>query len=168
MIRRPPRSTLFPYTTLFRSERVPGRRAARRPRRSPRLPPAAIRPVGARPRPAVLRPAGRRTVPGPPRHAGRLAAARRRPRGPTQAVGHRPPHPARLLLGRLARRAVRLGAPRARGATGARRSGTSDRAVAREIRAPPRPPHGRPVDRARTRRADRLRARAARPRKVSP
>src|SRR3712207_7861228 len=25
MIRRPPRSTLFPYTTLFRSERVMGR-----------------------------------------------------------------------------------------------------------------------------------------------
>src|SRR3712207_7411715 len=24
MIRRPPRSTLFPYTTLFRSEEVPG------------------------------------------------------------------------------------------------------------------------------------------------
>src|SRR2546430_12412871 len=27
MIRRPPRSTLFPYTTLFRSPRLPGRRA---------------------------------------------------------------------------------------------------------------------------------------------
>src|SRR5689334_23907996 len=26
MIRRPPRSTLFPYTTLFRSERAPRRR----------------------------------------------------------------------------------------------------------------------------------------------
>src|SRR5688572_32368683 len=26
MIRRPPRSTLFPYTTLFRSRRRPGRR----------------------------------------------------------------------------------------------------------------------------------------------
>src|SRR3712207_8169545 len=25
MIRRPPRSTLFPYTTLFRSDHVPGR-----------------------------------------------------------------------------------------------------------------------------------------------
>src|SRR5256885_10581004 len=25
MIRRPPRSTLFPYTTLFRSARLPGR-----------------------------------------------------------------------------------------------------------------------------------------------
>src|SRR3712207_7838108 len=30
MIRRPPRSTLFPYTTLFRSPR-PGRRLVRRP-----------------------------------------------------------------------------------------------------------------------------------------
>src|SRR3989442_6022455 len=28
MIRRPPRSTLFPYTTLFRSERAFGRRHA--------------------------------------------------------------------------------------------------------------------------------------------
>src|SRR5438093_10179920 len=31
MIRRPPRSTLFPYTTLFRSRRRGGRRAARGP-----------------------------------------------------------------------------------------------------------------------------------------
>src|SRR3712207_8009121 len=30
MIRRPPRSTLFPYTTLFRSELVPPVRGARR------------------------------------------------------------------------------------------------------------------------------------------
>src|SRR5256885_10062390 len=29
MIRRPPRSTLFPYTTLFRSERVPDDALAR-------------------------------------------------------------------------------------------------------------------------------------------
>src|SRR5688572_32161112 len=34
MIRRPPRSTLFPYTTLFRS----GRTAARRPAQFVRLP----------------------------------------------------------------------------------------------------------------------------------
>src|SRR2546428_6068216 len=32
MIRRPPRSTLFPYTTLFRSDDDPERRAARRAR----------------------------------------------------------------------------------------------------------------------------------------
>src|SRR2546425_3209443 len=30
MIRRPPRSTLFPYTTLFRSGRAPGRAAVLR------------------------------------------------------------------------------------------------------------------------------------------
>src|SRR2546425_5339199 len=36
MIRRPPRSTLFPYTTLFRSLRPRGRRLARAPPR-PRL-----------------------------------------------------------------------------------------------------------------------------------
>src|SRR5438094_7583432 len=34
MIRRPPRSTLFPYTTLFRSRRT-GRRRAWRPSRRP-------------------------------------------------------------------------------------------------------------------------------------
>src|SRR3712207_7421227 len=34
MIRRPPRSTLFPYTTLFRSE-VDGYRLVRRPRDGP-------------------------------------------------------------------------------------------------------------------------------------
>src|SRR3712207_7029802 len=31
MIRRPPRSTLFPYTTLFRSRPAPARRQPRRP-----------------------------------------------------------------------------------------------------------------------------------------
>src|SRR6478672_13380724 len=38
MIRRPPRSTLFPYTTLFRSAAHPagGRRPARRLRPAPR------------------------------------------------------------------------------------------------------------------------------------
>src|SRR3712207_7734984 len=32
MIRRPPRSTLFPYTTLFRSDAAGAGRGARRPR----------------------------------------------------------------------------------------------------------------------------------------
>src|SRR5688572_32677659 len=36
MIRRPPRSTLFPYTTLFRSRRGGRRRAHGRPSRRPR------------------------------------------------------------------------------------------------------------------------------------
>src|SRR5258708_8732573 len=37
MIRRPPRSTLFPYTTLFRSERARRRRRVRADPRAPRL-----------------------------------------------------------------------------------------------------------------------------------
>src|SRR5256885_4545600 len=36
MIRRPPRSTLFPYTTLFRSRSGPSGRAARTSRRAGR------------------------------------------------------------------------------------------------------------------------------------
>src|SRR2546429_2093077 len=36
MIRRPPRSTLFPYTTLFRSRFLPVRRANQRAQGAPR------------------------------------------------------------------------------------------------------------------------------------
>src|SRR6266581_7091570 len=39
MIRRPPRSTLFPYTTLFRSRRRPPSRSARCPSTRPRSTP---------------------------------------------------------------------------------------------------------------------------------
>src|SRR2546422_7285373 len=49
MIRRPPRSTLFPYTTLFRS-RCGGGSASPRPRAAPRAPAGA-----ARRRPEALR-----------------------------------------------------------------------------------------------------------------
>src|SRR6266542_1668699 len=71
MIRRPPRSTLFPYTTLFRSRRCRPRRTRPRPprpnqrcRRSAGSPPARSqsRPAGAgapggrRKRPAATRP----------------------------------------------------------------------------------------------------------------
>src|SRR3712207_9021790 len=53
MIRRPPRSTLFPYTTLFRSDRGgrrrPGRRRGAPGRGIP--PPARPRPVGRGPEP---------------------------------------------------------------------------------------------------------------------
>src|SRR3712207_6942142 len=53
MIRRPPRSTLFPYTTLFRSPGGP--RRARRERRGGRAGhPACLRRLGAR-RPARVR-----------------------------------------------------------------------------------------------------------------
>src|SRR3712207_7202932 len=43
MIRRPPRSTLFPYTTLFRSREGGHRHLRRRPRARLRLPPGARR-----------------------------------------------------------------------------------------------------------------------------
>src|SRR2546421_12286269 len=45
MIRRPPRSTLFPYTTLFRSAVPP---ADRRPLRREPLSPSALLPVPGR------------------------------------------------------------------------------------------------------------------------
>src|SRR3712207_7346211 len=51
MIRRPPRSTLFPYTTLFRSP--PRRRARRRAARRARPAPAARRRLGAQAAPHV-------------------------------------------------------------------------------------------------------------------
>src|SRR5438132_7208268 len=35
MVRRPPRSTLFPYTTLFRSRALPGHPGRHRVRRAP-------------------------------------------------------------------------------------------------------------------------------------
>src|SRR2546421_6826092 len=48
MIRRPPRSTLFPYTTLFRSLRYRGaQRSPHPPRRAPPQPPSA--PIGPTP-----------------------------------------------------------------------------------------------------------------------
>src|SRR5256885_12576309 len=42
MIRRPPRSTLFPYTTLFRSAPGPGHRDPYRRHRRRRLPPRTL------------------------------------------------------------------------------------------------------------------------------
>src|SRR3712207_7163097 len=61
MIRRPPRSTLFPYTTLFRSQ-------ARRRRRPLRRGPARHRPA-RRLRPRALRPAARAGPQDPGDHA---------------------------------------------------------------------------------------------------
>src|SRR2546426_7120046 len=43
MIRRPPRSTLFPYTTLFRSHSCPAETVSCRRRRPAAPPPAAFR-----------------------------------------------------------------------------------------------------------------------------
>src|SRR5215210_7706645 len=69
MIRRPPRSTLFPYTTLFRPTRRGGAAVQRpgqgpaglRPRR-----PAGATPAGAVPRPARPGPPPGRPAPAPP------------------------------------------------------------------------------------------------------
>src|SRR5947207_9326799 len=47
MIRRPPRSTLFPYTTLFRSSHLPTR-SSRSAATSRRTPPAAPFPCSTR------------------------------------------------------------------------------------------------------------------------
>src|SRR2546430_6534453 len=50
MIRRPPRSTLFPYTTLFRSASSTRKRAHSEPRASGSLPPCRWRPRSPMPR----------------------------------------------------------------------------------------------------------------------
>src|SRR3712207_8042988 len=55
MIRRPPRSTLFPYTTLFRSRHQAGRRRSPRERRLH---------VEQRAEPRVVRDGRRRAAPG--------------------------------------------------------------------------------------------------------
>src|SRR5256885_10831316 len=60
MIRRPPRSTLFPYTTLFRSERVDHRVAGRE---APRRPGGKSQPAGRR---GIERTRGERVAAGPP------------------------------------------------------------------------------------------------------
>src|SRR3712207_9507519 len=91
MIRRPPRSTLFPYTTLFRSDRAA-------PDRRPRTPPGGLLAV----RGAVLRGPGLR----------RLGGLRDR-----QARGHALPpsrgrlplwHPRAPARARLDRKSTRL------------------------------------------------------------
>src|SRR2546427_4412705 len=57
MIRRPPRSTLFPYTTLFRSGVRPGRRGVRLAGRGAEQP---VRLPGPRPEPPLDLPVGGR------------------------------------------------------------------------------------------------------------
>src|SRR3989449_10792776 len=95
MIRRPPRSTLFPYTTLFRSRT----RGLGPPRvRLPRDPRAVVRghllrellSERARPR-ATLAAGGRRAVP-PPSGRRRRVSAHRRSRRAARARRPRVPH----------------------------------------------------------------------------
>src|SRR5256885_15163386 len=80
MIRRPPRSTLFPYTTLFRSKSEPGPRdRADDPRREPRndLRRGRGRLHGRRRRDAARGPAATRRGEGP-RPSGRARASHAR------------------------------------------------------------------------------------------
>src|SRR2546425_13260233 len=109
MIRRPPRSTLFPYTTLFRSparhllrdadarvrpapllRRIPPRRLDRRRRRPPRDPPAAAGaprrhdPARHVARLLLLRPGARRHGGRRPQAHPRLALRRRAPGDPRE------------------------------------------------------------------------------------
>src|SRR6266540_7386055 len=88
MIRRPPRSTLFPYTTLFRSPPRPG------PRGSPQPRPAARAARRDRPGEAPV-PVGDRL---PPPRGG--ARRRRQPGGPAGRRGRRRGRDHRLPLGR--------------------------------------------------------------------
>src|SRR6266436_208734 len=123
MIRRPPRSTLFPYTTLFRSPlhgecRLGGRPPAR-PKRFhrplPRPSPRALRILGWRGHPPIPRPPPHAshqrphlppprlrpglhhypTPPLPPRHRPRKLSPTRRLR-PSPPRGRRYPPPRRL------------------------------------------------------------------------
>src|SRR3712207_9086221 len=80
MIRRPPRSTLFPYTTLFRSRRDRHPPPALRPRPLARAPLREGGALGRRPRQAPL-PAlrGRADDPLPPADDRRVGHLRARP-----------------------------------------------------------------------------------------
>src|SRR5215467_8954374 len=94
MIRRPPRSTLFPYTTLFRSGPLP--RLHRLRAGQPRPLPVPVQPARAhrRPGPAPGKPAH---LPRPGRLDQPLPAGRPGPRGRRPALAGRPG------LGRAAR-----------------------------------------------------------------
>src|SRR2546430_7587612 len=81
MIRRPPRSTLFPYTTLFRSveaERGDDQTQLRDVVREDRVRPARLRePLQSGKRVAEQLPADLRVDVEPPRDVGKLESARR-------------------------------------------------------------------------------------------
>src|SRR5215203_2863742 len=80
MIRRPPRSTLFPYTTLFRSRLPPGARADPLRRAAARLGPAAGR----------ARPHDRDEHHSPPRGAAPAQAGGTGRAGPAGRLARRP------------------------------------------------------------------------------
>src|SRR6266513_3839298 len=126
MIRRPPRSTLFPYTTLFRSPAP----------RAPRLQGAHSEGRNRRPAPA---PAGQRRQ-GPERRTRRRSVSQHRlasapalsrerprslPRSAARAVGSRPRHE------RAGSHSRRIGAPQ-----GSARNARRPAAAARRARSP--------------------------------
>src|SRR5256885_5634597 len=69
MIRRPPRSTLFPSTTLFRSPAPPG---SGRPPPGAAPPPGSTRPAGTSTRPPPRPPGGGRRGPRSEEHTSEL------------------------------------------------------------------------------------------------
>src|SRR3546814_13063463 len=98
MIRRPPRSTrtdtLFPYTTLFRSNPLPARHPAARGERAPAVPADPYRPGGLG---AVLRTDRQVHPPHPGRSRDRaLPDHRRRPREGRHDTTPRHPPGARI------------------------------------------------------------------------
>src|SRR2546425_4697137 len=88
MIRRPPRSTLFPYTTLFRSRHGGAPVGGQEPRLVLAAPRAPGRQRGERQTSQVHRLASACGAPAPPRPAARTL----RSTGPPPPVGAPPPH----------------------------------------------------------------------------
>src|SRR3712207_6918331 len=72
MIRRPPRSTLFPYTTLFRSPTCAPPTACRRPRSGPRRRPTTASPTSSRTAPCCPPSAPRAGAPRSEEHTSEL------------------------------------------------------------------------------------------------
>src|SRR2546422_10419191 len=118
MIRRPPRSTLFPYTTLFRSCRVPDARESGT--REPGAPPTT------RPTPPSLE-ATSVQFPRPRL----LAVALSTLDSLAKSASHRPPRNGHTLASAGGSRILDLGVPTgARGSSGRRRAGFPRRRIA--------------------------------------
>src|SRR3989454_132875 len=178
MIRRPPRSTLFPYTTLFRSGPAPPGSSGSTARGAHPASPVAPRPtlLGTRPTPRCGARAGRPAVPA------RSARTPSRPRGRrlrsalVPAAGTRPRRqgrvasvPARQAGAPTGRRGARRPRPRRVGVPGYTTPAHRPIVPARAPRLPaPRTPRWPPPDRTPTRRARTSAGNDARPRHTRP
>src|SRR3712207_8879138 len=98
MILRPPRSTLFPYTTLFRSDDAPARVRARAPDRAPARRAALALRAGRRERASAHHGRARRPAHRRPRVAERLAMTPPRSEEHTSELQSRQYLVCRLLL----------------------------------------------------------------------